>query len=139
MLVSMSDEDLRLTAEDIANLNRDTIARSAAFLRLGGTLIGLVGVVGMVAWAWYEVRLQQNVGDSPLIFNATTASAGGLELGDRIDLLAGSMSLLVLSSLALGLGLAARHLGDYTQARTGASLTGYAVGDTIEADDADEL
>jgi hypothetical protein len=30
-------------------------------------------------------------------------------------------------------------LGDYTQARTGASLTGYAVGDTIEADDADEL
>lgn len=47
-------------------------------------------------------------------------------------------TLLITSATATGLGLAARHLTDYTPARTGQSLTGYAAGDTMAgADDSD--
>jgi hypothetical protein len=133
-------DDHIATAEDIAELNRMAVERSAAFARVAGAVVLVVGVFGALAWLWLTVRLQLRLDDR----GSGVGSFGDLELDtsflERIDVASSYVELLVVSALAGGLGLGLRAAADYLVARTGGSLTGYRVGDDLSTpDDHDDL
>src|SRR5258708_39007430 len=88
---SMTEEEL-FTNEDISALNDESIARSAAILRLVGSALVVAGAIGALAWLWFEVRTQQRISNSPLELNVNRAAGGGLDVVDRIDVFAPARS-----------------------------------------------
>ena len=63
------DGDDTATAEDIAELNRMAVERSAAFARVAGTVVLVLGAFGALSWLWLNVRLQlrlEDMGGGPL-------------------------------------------------------------------------
>jgi hypothetical protein len=128
-----------ITADDIDTTNAMMVARAAAFARLAGTALVVVGAIGTIAWAWFVVRTQQHLTGLP-----GGSGFGGLDLDsrspsllDRIDAVPGTVVLLTSAALAVGLGVLLRLGADYTVARTGGSLTGYQVGDELPVGGAD--
>lgn len=125
-----------ITADDVVSLNRAAILRTAAFARIAGSALVVMGAVGTVAWIWLAIRQQQ-------AFNDAAAEPPDVSFGDRFDVslaerldaVAGSASLLLLAAITVGAGFGLRSFADYTVARSGGSLTGFEPGDQL--DDAD--
>jgi hypothetical protein len=131
MLCAMTaSDDSTLTSDDIAALNGQMVARSAAFARVAGTALVIAGVVAIAAWVWIAVRQQQALESCP-------AGAGGVSpafdvsFSDRIDLLVSQILLGVTGVLAAGVGLGLRLIADYSVVRVGGSLTGFEPGDEV--------
>ena len=125
------------TAEDIAELNRAAIERSAAFARIAGAVLLVIGVVGLVAWLWLTLRLQIRLDDMSIGSDPFGGGESATSFADRVDALVGYTETLVIAALAVGGGLGLRALADYMVARTGGSLTGYRVGDDLSVVDDD--
>lgn len=119
-----------VTADDIATTNGMMVARSAAFARLAGTVLIVVGSIGAVAWAWFVVRTQQHLYGA-LVPGAFDVDPSSPSLLDRLDAVPGTVVLLMSAALAVGLGVLLRLGADYVVVRTGGSLTGYQVGDEL--------
>jgi hypothetical protein len=119
-----------LTADDITALNRQAIVRAAAFSRLAGTALVIAGAIAMAAWLWLAVRQQQIVDDAE--FSAPLSSLDrDVSFVQRLDLLAGQVTLAMWAVVAVGVGLGLRLVADYSVARTGGTLTGYEPGDRV--------
>jgi hypothetical protein len=128
-----------VTAADITTTNAMMVARAAAFARIAGSALIVVGTIGALAWAWLTVRIQQRLSDVPVSGGFyVDLGSGSPSLLDRIDVLVPSTVVLLMEvALAAGLGVLLRLCADYAVARTGGSLTGYQVGDELPAADAD--
>jgi hypothetical protein len=124
------DTDDIATAEDIAELNRMAVERSAAFARVAGTVVLVLGAFGTAAWLWLNARLQLRLDDvgGPL---GSFGEDDRVSILDRLDTLTAYVEVLIVSVLAAGVGLGLRAVADYLVARTGGSLTGFRVGDRL--------
>jgi hypothetical protein len=128
-----------VTAEDVATLNRATVTRAAAFVRLAGTALVVASVVFLAAWAWVTVRQQQQISGEVVYSGASDLEPdSGASAQQRIDVFTSSLVLLFDAALLAGVGLALRLLADHTVARVGGSLTGYEVGDVLADDEPDD-
>lgn len=119
----MSEAD-SVTGADVAGLNRAVVARAAHLARLAGTGLLIVAGLGALAWAWLTLRGLGAIGDS---FDF----GDDLGLDERVDFVAGYMSLLLYSGLAAGVGVGLRLGADLSVARTGGSLTGVEAGEPL--------
>lgn len=121
----MAQADRTLTTEDVALLDKTSMARSGRGSRLAGSILVGVGVVIAMGWAWSTVRAQQNLAD--FRFGADpTASAS---FADRVDLAVSGLGILALAGVLVGVGFLLRLLGDHVAFAAGASPLGFAVGD----------
>jgi hypothetical protein len=127
-----------VTADDVAALNRATVTRAAAFVRMAGTALVVAGVVFLTAWAWVVVRQQQRL-DDEMVFTGVSevGPEDGVSMQERIDVLTTSLSLLFFGALLVAVGLASRLLADHTVARAGGTLTGYEAGDVVTTEGPD--
>lgn len=116
-----------LTAADLAVMNRMAVARAAAFVRIAGTVLAVVGAVGLGGWLWLAVRYQQQAG---LGFDGWPGGSGPSPV-ERVDQFVGTIYVGMEAALVVGIGLLARLGADYAVARTGGSLTGFQVGDVL--------
>ena len=132
-----------ITGEDVDWLNGRSVARAAAFARIAGTVLIVVGALGVVAWLWMNVRRQQQLSeiiDFMSGFGDDTDSGvvsfadRTVSLSERIDAAADTVTLLLSAALAVGAGFGVRLVAEYTVARTGGSLTAFAVGDPVPGD-----
>jgi hypothetical protein len=118
-----------IESEDITWLNGRAVERAGAFTRLAGVALVVAGAIGVAAWLWLTVRQQQAMDDvGGGEFGAVSVD---VSLVDRIDAVVGYVPILIYGSLAVGAGLALRLIADYTVARTGGSLSGFAAGDPV--------
>lgn len=125
-----TDDDIA-TAEDIAELNRMAVERSAGFARVAGTVVLVLGAFGALSWVWLNVRLQLRLDDVGAPLGQFGDADEGPSFVDRLDILTAYVEVLVVSALAAGVGLGLRAVADYLVARTGGSLTGFRVGDDL--------
>jgi hypothetical protein len=133
----VASEDALVTAEDVVELNRASIARAGALARGAGSVLVAVGVVGAVAWLWTAARQQQLVdsggGDGGLaVFGPPSEE---LSFVERLDLFASTIGFLLTAALLTGVGFLLRLVADYSVGRTGTSLTGFEVGDRLPDDE----
>jgi hypothetical protein len=120
----MSDADIdTVTAADVTGLNRAVVARAADLARLVGTGLLIVAGLGVLAWAWLVLRGLDVIGDQYF--------GEDLAFNERVDLVAGYVSLLLFSGLAAGVGVGLRLGADVSVARTGGSLTGVEAGEPL--------
>jgi hypothetical protein len=122
-----------ITADDVASLNRTAVVRAAAFARLAGSLLVVVGALGVAATIWLAVRQQQAAHGSGIA--AFGSQSRDISLANRIDLLINPIGYLLSATLTGATGLALRLIADYAVARMGGSLTGFEVGDPMPAED----
>jgi hypothetical protein len=122
-----ANDDLRITADDVRDLNRASVERTAAIARLVGNGLVIAGAVVLLAWLWVSVRGQQQLGRLTIGFDAST----GRDLADRVDTFIGSLGMLSSGALVLGLGFVVRLLADYAQTQVGGSVTGFVEGDQL--------
>lgn len=129
-----------LTASDIATMNRVAIVRAAAFTRIVGSAMIVVGLMGTATWLWLTVRTQQRLQASLFGFDVPIGAPEPTEpsLLDRLDAVPPTAVLLLLAVMALGAGTLLRLVADYAVARTGGSLTGFEVGDVLPPDDSED-
>jgi hypothetical protein len=125
------DGDDIVTAEDIAELNRMAVERSAAFARVAGTVVLVLGAFGALSWLWLTVRLQLRLEDMGGPLGSFDEPDEGVSILVRLDTLTAYVEVLVVSALAAGVGLGLRAVADYLVASTGGSLTGFRVGDRL--------
>jgi hypothetical protein len=132
-----------ITGEDVTWLNGRSVARAAAFARLAGTALVVVGALGVVAWAWTNVRRQQQLSEITDLMGGFGDDADGgvvsfadrtVSLSERIDAAADTITLLLSAALAVAAGYGVRLVAEYTVARTGGSLTAFDVGDPVPGD-----
>jgi hypothetical protein len=126
------DQDEIVTEADVDEINRSALDRSAAIGRLGGSVLVVIGVVGALTWLWLTVKQQMDASD--LGFSGgfiPGEDEAGPTLADRVTLFSSYFGLLLSASVAFGLGLLLRMLGDYGQIEAGGSITGLAVGDDL--------
>jgi hypothetical protein len=126
------DDDV-ITAQDVEELNGAVVARTAAFVRIAGTVLVVVGVVGCAAWLWTTVRTQQAVSASVNFGIPASGPKPDVDLIDRVDLFAPYVPAVVTASLVVGFGLLLRLVADFVVARAGGSLTGFEAGDRLAA------
>lgn len=119
-----------ITGEDLAWLNRRTIARAADATRTTGTVLMAVGAIGVAAAVWLVWRLQQEIGDDNVGLFGESQEAG---LTDRLDAFANTYATVLLPVMAIALGYALRLVADYAVVRTGGQLGEFALGDRIPA------
>ena len=135
----MAQSELALTEDDIRDLNRMSVERAAAFVRIGGAVVIAVGVVGALAWMWTVIRVQQEASPAAMLPFGQSQSEAGLSLVDRIDLLAPYAGALVIASAAVGFGLFLRLLADFVVDRIGGTTTGFEAGDQLDDPTVDAL
>lgn len=123
----MTADDVRVTADDVTELNRATLQGTSALARHAGTALIVVAGVGLVAWMWIAARQQRLVGADG--FPGFGSDGEGVSLTQRLDLLANSIGFLVNAVLVGGLGLGLRLVAELTISRGGGSLTAAAVGE----------
>jgi len=123
---SMASDDELVTSEDIEELNRLSVARAAAFTRMGGAVLLAMSALGLVGWLWVVIRTQQQ----SALFRFGNPG-GSPDLLDRVSLLTTSLDGLLTSVLVGGVGLVMRLLADLAQTLTGGTVTGFQVGDVI--------
>ena len=127
----MPDESI-VTEHDVTLLNRAWVERTAWLARLAGNAMIGVGAVLAVAWAWVTVRTQQMLSGN--VFNDTPIEPSPGIL-DRIDAFTGSVYLLSVCGLIVGLGFLTRLAADYCQTQVGGSVSRFVVGDVLPIDD----
>lgn len=123
--------DDMLTADDITDLNRQAVVRTAAFARLAGTALVVAGAIAMAAWLYLVVRQQQIVNGGDSFSPSLGVLSEDVSFAQRVDLLASQVTLGIWAVVAVGVGLGLRLVADYSVARTGGSLTGYEPGDRV--------
>jgi hypothetical protein len=130
------DED-RITADDVAALNRASLARVATIGRYAAIVLLVVAAFGFAAWVWVVAR-QQNLfgGGDGFLFGGDRENPSFTE---RVDLFATSISILVSAGMVGALGLGLRLVSDFILMRAGATLTGVEVGDEVEETPAEDL
>lgn len=126
----MTSEELRVTADDVVELNRSVLLGTARFGRLLGTVLMAIGALGGVLWLWVVLRQQDVIGGAagPLNFGLEDAE---LSPKQRLDSFATSFSFLSGVALTAGLGMALRIAGECVIAEKGGSLTQADVGDPL--------
>lgn len=126
----MEPQDLRITADDVRELNRGALRTTARIGRSVGTGLMVIGALGAVLWLWIVLRQQQVLGgsDGPFGFGVDDESPS---VKQRLDVLASSFSYLAGVSLTAGVGMALRMAAEYLTATFGGSLTAAAVGDAL--------
>lgn len=128
MLVSEPISD-----DEIVELNRRAVERTSIIARYAGAALVAVGALGAIGWSWLAARAQLEYGPVGFgfvgSFDAPTPS-----VVQRVDLFANGLDGLMLSSVAVGLGVLLRLAGDYAQTRVGGSITGYRAGDAFDDD-----
>jgi len=132
----MSDRDNALTADDIHDLNRESVERASAFVRIAGSILVVVGTVGALAWLWSAVRVQQQA-SSAAAFGLSRSSGNDVSWIDRVDLFAPYVGNLVLAASAVGFGLFLRLLADFLVDRVGGTTTAFVEGDELDGLDQD--
>ena len=134
----MTELDGALTVDDIRDLNRMSVERGAAFVRIAGSVVAAIGVVGALAWLWGAIRTQQEALPSAALGFPGASQTKGVSLVDRIDLLAPFMGSLVVAAAVTGFGLLLRLMADFLVDRVGGSTTGFEAGDSLDggSDDA---
>jgi hypothetical protein len=120
-----------ITEEDVDALNRASIARAAAFVRIAGSALVVVGAVGCLAWLWNVIRAQQQVSTSLRFALGGPGAPIEVDLVDRLDLFVSVIALLITSALAAGFGLLLRLVADFLVMRSGGTLTGFEPGDVV--------
>jgi hypothetical protein len=126
-----------ITEDEVAELNRRAVERTSIIARTIGSALIVVGAVGVLAWLWFTARSQLQTG--PFYVGAGSGfEQPSPSLASRVDLLAGSFALALSAAAAIGLGMVLRLGGDYAQARTGGSITGYRAGDVFIDSDVDD-
>jgi hypothetical protein len=137
--MSEADGVERVTADDVAGLNRSAVTRAAFFARWVGTVLVIGGVILLAAAVWTSVRLQQRLDER------SGSAIGGLEtdaddptLLDRTDVFAQGLINWTLPALVIGGGLGLRLFADYSMARTGGSISGFEPGDPVPGGDEDD-
>lgn len=125
-----------LRDQDIDDLNRAAVNRSAAIARLGGGALAVIGAGGVLSWLWVFARSQAQADE--FNFNLGSGGSESPDLADRLDLASSSIGLLLSASLLIGLGLLLRAASDYFQARTGGSITGFVAGDVLGDEPGDD-
>jgi hypothetical protein len=123
-----------ITAEDVDELNRAALNRSAAIARWGGSALVVIGVLGILAWLWLTVRSQQEADPAQFLGGSEPSD---VSLGERITLLTNYVTILVFAGLAVGLGLFLRVAADVGQIKAGGSITGLQVGEEVAYEDVD--
>ena len=125
---------MQITEADIAGMNRKFVTRAAAFARRAGACIVILGALALAAWGWNTVRFQQQLGDSCSDSSPLGIVDGGDCVGAlrRTDALAAGFSTAALAAATIGIGFTMRLLADYSDARTGGSISGFQPGDQIE-------
>jgi hypothetical protein len=133
----VSGSETIITADDIAALNRAAVARAAALARLAGSVLVVIGAVGVAAWLWLVARRLGVAGDNPFagVFFTYGDFEFDLSFADRLDLVADAFPNLLWAAGAAGLGFGLRLVADYAVARTGGTLTGFEVGDQLAGDE----
>jgi hypothetical protein len=126
------DQESIVTADDVRDLNRSSVERSASIARIAGVAVTFVGGVLAVGWLWVAVRLQQRIGDG-LDFGTNEPSS--VSFAKRVDALVGSLGLLGTAALVVAIGFVACLLADYMQSQVGGSVTGFVEGDALPGDD----
>jgi hypothetical protein len=126
----------RITADDVAVLNRASLARVATVARYAAIVLLVIAGIGILAWLWIVARQQGVFGDSGRF---AFGSQEDPTVSERIDLLSSSFSLLVSAGMIGGLGFGLRLLSDFVLLRAGATLTGVEVGDAVDEAPAEEL
>jgi hypothetical protein len=134
----MSDEEGPLTEDDITDLNRMSVERGAAFVRMAGSAVVGIGIVGVLAWLWTAVRIQQEATPAEAL-NFSVSSQHGVSWIDRIDLLSPYVSSLVVAAAVTAFGFLLRLLADFLVDRVGGTTTGFEAGDTLDDDGAELL
>ena len=129
------DED-RITADDVAALNRASLARVATIGRYAAIVLLVVAAMAAAAWLWIVARQQGIFGDAGRFAFGTQEDP---TVAERVDLFASSLSILVSAGMVGGLGLGLRLVSDFILLRAGATLTGVQVGDAVEETPAEEL
>ncbi|HMG45224.1 MAG TPA: hypothetical protein VK611_28085 [Acidimicrobiales bacterium] len=133
------DDENTITAEDIAWANRTMLVRAAGFTRTAGTVLVVVGIVGVAAALWAIVRTQQEM--IPIEFLSAFPEFGDerdVSAADRADQFSRSYGVLVLPVIGVGLGLALRLMADAAVVRVGGSLSGFEVGHRLPPEVGDE-
>ena len=128
------DSDDVVTQADVEHLNRAAIERAAAIVRLTGSMLVVVGVLGTLGWLWVMVRSQTQA--TPVGFFFDDDGSADPDLVERFDAFANTLTYLLFAGFVLGLGVLARLAADVAQSWAGGSITGFAVGDRLP-DDAD--
>ena len=128
----MSELDDALTLDDIRDLNRMSVERGAAFVRIAGSIVAGIGVVGALAWLWGAIRTQQEALPSAALGFPGSTQPNGVSWVDRIDLLAPFMGSLVVAAAVTAFGLLLRLLADFLVDRVGGSTTGFEAGESLE-------
>ena len=106
--VGTADEAEDATTAYMHALNATYLRRAGFLARTGGNVLVVVGVIGAVAWLWLAFR-QQMEGGSFLALSSDFGD-GSASIGQRLDSLAGTFSLLVSAAVAVAVGLAVRLL-----------------------------
>lgn len=122
----MSDDSDTFTQEDIDSVNGSTNRRAAQIAYVVGAGLVVVGIVGAIAWVWIAIRQQVRIADGG---SFSFSQDGTADLGDRIDVFATTLGLLLEAALVLSAGVAIRVLSGVFLAREGVSLTRLTVGD----------
>jgi hypothetical protein len=120
-----------VTANDVDALNRASIERAGAFVRIAGSVLVVVGALGCAAWLWSTIRTQQQLNGSLGFTLGGDRPPIDVDLVDRVDLFTPYVGLLVESALVIGFGLALRLIADFLVARSGGTLTGFEPGDVL--------
>jgi hypothetical protein len=135
----MSEPDV-LTAEDVRDLNRLSVERAAAFVRIAGSVLVGVGAAGVAAWLWTAVRAQQELLPAGTFTFSDSLPSRSASWVDRVDVLAPYLGLLVTAVAVAGFGLLFRLAADFAVDRVGGTTTGFAAGDRLEeSDSSDDL
>ena len=132
----MSEVDNALTVDDIHDLNRESVERASAFVRIAGSILVVVGTVGALAWLWSAVRVQQQASPAAA-FGLAQSSGNDVSWIDRVDLFAPYVGSLVIAASAVGFGLFLRLLADFLVDRMGGTTTGFVEGDELDGFDED--
>src|SRR5690349_15375785 len=82
----VAEPGMVITEEDVDALNRASIARAAAFVRIAGSALVVVGAVGCLAWLWNVIRAQQQVSTSLRFALGGPGAPIEVDLVDRLDL-----------------------------------------------------
>lgn len=124
----MGSEELRITADDVRELNRAVLCGTARVARAVGTGLLVIGALGAALWLWIVLRQQDVIGSRDGTFAGVAQDPSAAQ---RLDLVAGSFGYLVSVALTAGAGMALRLGGEHLGAANGGSLTAAAVGDRL--------